>query len=173
MLTVYERGHFQTINRLDGSPLGTPIAITEDREHNVWVSVGVTTSSTRKLFRIRDLRVQEELAPDRMPLVRRLAADPTGGIWLGFEDGNLGHYQSGKLEIYPLPQGAITPGARPLESRTTSTNHEVRFPGLTIDADGSAWVSTWSGLVRWKNREMKTLTSKNGLPLRCDCQRDP
>jgi signal transduction histidine kinase/streptogramin lyase len=166
MLTVYERGHFRTINRLDGSPLGTPIAITEDREHSVWVSVGVTTSSTRKLFRIRDLRVQEEFAPDRVPLVRRLAADPTGGIWLGFEDGNLGHYQSGKLEVYPLPQGAITPRALPLESRTTSANDGVRFPGLTIDADGSAWISTWNGLVRWKKREMKTLTSKNGLP--CD-----
>jgi signal transduction histidine kinase len=37
---------------------------------------------------------------------------------------------------------------------------------LTIDADGSAWVSTWSGLVRWKNHQMKTLTSQNGLP--CD-----
>ena len=136
-------------------------AIAEDRDDNVWVSVDVG-SSARKLFRIRDLRVQEEFAPDRMPLVRRIAADPTGGIWLGFEDGNLGHYQNGKLEIFPLPNGSVPHRG----SHRTLTNAEIGYLGLTIDADGSAWVSTWSGLVRWKNREMKTLTSKNGLP--CD-----
>ena len=128
-------------------------AIAEDREHNVWVSLDVG-SSDRKLVRIRDLRVQEEFGPDRIPLVRRIAPDPTGGIWLGFEDGNVGHDQSGKLEVFPLPRGA------------TPANVEAGYQDLTIDADGSAWVSTWSGLVRWKNHEMKTLTSKNGLP--CD-----
>src|SRR5262249_30253655 len=128
-------------------------AITEDREHNVWVSLDVG-SSDRKLVRIRDLRVQEEFASDRIPLVRRIAPDPTGGIWLGFEDGNLGHYRSGKLEIFPLTRGA------------TPTNVEIGYQDLAIDPDGSAWVATWSGVVRWKNHEMRTLTSKNGLP--CD-----
>src|SRR5262245_59804991 len=91
-LTTYESGQFREIRRLDGSPLGTPVAIAEDRDQNVWVSVaGVNV----RLFRIRDLRVQDEFAPDRIPLVRRLAADPTGGMWLGFENGNLGHYQDG------------------------------------------------------------------------------
>jgi signal transduction histidine kinase/ligand-binding sensor domain-containing protein len=156
MLTVYERGRSQEITRLDGSPLGTPIAITEDREHDIWVSVGITSSSDRKLFRIHDLRVQDEFAPDRVPLVRRITADPTGGIWLGFEDGNLGHFQNGKLEISSVPISAKTPAAK----------SEIRFPGLMVDSDGSAWASTWSGLVRWKNHERKTLTSKNGLP--CD-----
>jgi signal transduction histidine kinase len=148
MLTIYEHGRFRPVRRPDGSPLGGAIAITEDRELNVWVSVGVTAPD-RKLFRIRDLRVQQEFAPDRVPLVRRLAADPTGGIWLGFEDGNLGHYQNGKFEIFPLSQERAG---------------ELRFPSLTIDADGSAWISTWNGLVRWKSHEMKTLTSRNGLP---------
>ena len=149
-LTVYEHGRFRTVSRPDGSPLGGVVAIAEDREHNVWASVGVT-SPDRKLFRIRDLRVQEEFAPDRLPLVRRLAADPTGGLWLGFEDGDVGHYRNGTFEIFPLSQ---------------RTAGELRFPGLTIDADGSAWISTWNGLVRWKDHEMKTLTSRNGLP--CD-----
>lgn len=156
ILTVYEHGRFREINRLNGGPLGTPIAITEDREQNIWVTVGITTASERKLFRIRDLRVQEEFASDRVPLARRVVADPTGGIWLAFEDGNLGHYEDGKLETFPLPQAPVAVGA----------NAEGRFPSLTIDADGSAWLSTWNGLVRWQNREMKTLTSKNGLP--CD-----
>jgi signal transduction histidine kinase/ligand-binding sensor domain-containing protein len=147
-LNTYDHGRLRVINRLDGSPVGMVAAIAEDRDQNVWVSVDVG-SAARKLFRIRDLRVQEEFGPDRIPLVRRIAPDPTGGIWLGFEDGDLGHYRSGKLEIFPLRKGA-----------------DIGYPGLTIDGDGSAWVSTWSGLVRWKNYEMKTLTSKNGLP--CD-----
>jgi len=151
-LTVYDHGQFHVVNRRDGSSLGGAVAITEDEEQNVWVGVGVV-SPDRKLFRLRDLRVQDELSPDRVPLVRRLAADPTGGIWLGFEDGNLGHYQNGKLEVFPLQQNAGAPG-------------ELRFPSLTVDSDGSAWVSTWSGLVRWAHHQMKTLTSRNGLP--CD-----
>jgi signal transduction histidine kinase/streptogramin lyase len=149
-LSVYDHDRFHPIYRTDGRPLGMVAAIAEDRDDNVWVSVDV--GSERRLFRIRDLRVQEEFAPDRIPLVRRIAADPTGGIWLVFEDGNLGRYQNRKLEIVPLPRGA--------------TKAEIGYPGLTIDADGSAWISTWSGLVRWKNHEMKALTSKNGLP--CD-----
>ena len=149
MLAVYEHGRFRPVSRPDGSPIGGAVAITEDLEHNIWVSLGVN-SADRKLFRIRDLRVQQEFAPDRVPLVRRLAADPTGGIWLGFEDGNLGHYRNAKFEIFPLSHGTVS--------------GELRYPSLTIDADGSAWIATWSGLVRWKNHEMKTLTSRNGLP---------
>src|SRR5262249_56131200 len=84
-LTTYEHGQFREISRLNGSPLGTPVAIAEDREQNVWVSVaGVDV----RLFRIRDLRVQDEVAPDRIPLVRRLAADPTGGTSLPLATGN-------------------------------------------------------------------------------------
>src|SRR5262245_2696998 len=158
-LSVLDRGQLRAINRLDGSRMGMVAAIAEDREQNVWVSVDA--GSDRKLFRIRDLRVHEEFAPDRIPLVRRIAPDPTGGIWLGFEDGNLGHFQSGKLEIFPLPNRTSASG-----SPRTLTSAEIGYLGLTIDADGSAWVSTWTGLVRWKNHEIKTLTSKNGLP--CD-----
>jgi signal transduction histidine kinase/ligand-binding sensor domain-containing protein len=156
-LAVYENGRFNTINRLDGSPVGMVAGIVEDREQNVWVSVDVGTAS-RKLLRIRDQRVQEQLGPDRVPLVRHLAADPTGGVWLGFEDGNLGHYKNGTLEVFPLPRAPDSPAS--------VTHADVGYLGLTIDSDGSAWVATWRGLVRWKQREMKTLTTRNGLP--CD-----
>jgi ligand-binding sensor domain-containing protein len=145
LLTVYERGLFRRINRQDGRPLGTVIAIAEDREQNLWVSA---VGAERRLYRIRDQRVQEEFTPDQIPFARLLAADPTGGIWLGLADGNLAHYKTGTLRVIPLPLG------------------EGALPGLTIDADGSAWASTRTGIVHWKNGEIKTLTSKNGLP--CD-----
>src|SRR5262249_11242482 len=59
-----------------------------------------------------------------------------------------------------IPAGLLRP------SGTMFTNTGAWFPGLTVDTDGSTWVSTWSGLVCWKNRETKSLTSRNGLP--CD-----
>jgi signal transduction histidine kinase len=144
-LTVYERGHFREIGRPDGRPLGTVVAIAEDREQNLWVSA---VGADRRLFRIRNQRVEKEFTSDQIPSARLLAADPTGGIWLGLGNGDLAHYASGKLEVIPLKQG------------------EGALPGLTIDADGSAWASTRSGIVHWKDREIKTLTSRNGLP--CD-----
>src|SRR5262249_31089869 len=58
-LSVYDGGRFRPIYRLDGSPLGMVAAITADRDDTVWVSVDVGPLE-RKLFRIRDLRVQEE-----------------------------------------------------------------------------------------------------------------
>jgi hypothetical protein len=121
------------------------VAITEDREQNLWVS---TVGPDRRLFRIRNQRVEEEFTSDQIPSARLLAADPTGGIWLGLGNGNLARYARGTLEVIPLKQG------------------EGALPGLTIDGDGSAWASTRSGIVHWKDREIKTLTSKNGLP--CD-----
>jgi signal transduction histidine kinase/ligand-binding sensor domain-containing protein len=145
LLMVYENGRFQQINRRDGSPLGTAVAITEDREQNIWVSA---VGNDRKLFRIRELRVQEDFTPDQIPTARLLAADPTGGIWLGLGKSTLGHYRAGKLETFPLQRSDYVPF------------------GLTVDADGSAWASTPNGIVHWKNREIKTLTTNNGLP--CD-----
>jgi signal transduction histidine kinase len=142
-LTIYDRGRFREINRHDGSPLGIPMAITEDREQNVWVSV---TGRDLKLFRIRDLRVEEEFTHTGAP--RALAADPGGGIWMASSTGNLGRYRSGKFETILLQNSA------------------TRSPGLTVDPDGSAWASTPSGLTHWKDGRMETLTSRNGLP--CD-----
>jgi signal transduction histidine kinase/ligand-binding sensor domain-containing protein len=141
-LTIYDRGRFTEITRPDGSPLGAAVAITEDRDQNIWVSV---TGGDRKLFRIHDLHVVQEI--NSLPLPRILAADPAGGIWSA-SNGNLGHYRSGKLEKVPLQE------------------NDIRVQGLTVDADGSAWASTPIGLTHWKNGRMETLTSKNGLP--CD-----
>ena len=141
-LTIYDQGRFREIRRLDGSPLGVPIAITEDREHNIWVSV---IGRDKKLFRIHNQRVAEDF--NSVPSARLLAADPAGGIWLA-SNANLGHFHKGKLEMIPLPDNG----------------HIVQ--GLTVDPDGSVWASTGSGLTHWKNGRMETLTSRNRLP--CD-----
>lgn len=143
-LTIYTDGRFQRIKRRDGSPLGTAIAITEDGAQNIWVSV---VGERREIVRIRNLRVEDEFTEDQLPLARLLANDPASGIWLGLRKGNLAHYGIGKLEAIPL-------------------RSELPISGLMVDADGSVWASTSNGIARWKNREVRELTSKNGLP--CD-----
>jgi hypothetical protein len=82
-------------------------AIAEDQAQNVWVSVDVGPRPA-SCSESATCASKKNSVPTVSPLVRRLAPDPTGGIWLGFEDGNLGHYQGGKLEIFPLRKGAET-----------------------------------------------------------------
>ncbi|MGA7473656.1 MAG: two-component regulator propeller domain-containing protein, partial [Candidatus Sulfotelmatobacter sp.] len=144
-LTVYEQSRFRLVNRPDGTPLGVVTAITEDVDHNIWAEV-----TQPALFRIEDLQVREEIDPPRIPRAPSLAANPTGGIWLGLSNGNLARYRRGQLEIF-------------------YTNHDENsgpVRNLLVDSDGSAWAATGEGLVRWKQGRLKTLNSHNGLP--CD-----
>ena len=69
-------------------------SIGEDREQNIWA----VANPDRKLYRIRDMRVQEEFSPPQIPIPRLVAADPSGGVWLGFVD-SFGRYRDGKVEI--------------------------------------------------------------------------
>jgi signal transduction histidine kinase/ligand-binding sensor domain-containing protein len=135
-LAIYERGQFRKVNRPDGSPLGMITAIGEDREQNIWA----VANPDRKLYRIRDLRVQEEFSPPRISNPRLVTEDPSGGVWLGFT-GAFGHYRDGKLDL--LGQNSAV--------------------SLTAEVDGSLWSPTRTGLVRWKDGRTETLTSKNGL----------
>jgi signal transduction histidine kinase/streptogramin lyase len=143
-LARYEGGRFRKIKGLDGGTLlGIAVAITEDRGGNIWVSIA---GARRKLLRIRDLAVQEEVSVEQVPFGRVLAADARDGIWLGLLNGQVGHYHGGRLEAFPLQLG------------------EVPVQGVMVDADGSVWASSSAGLARLRNREVRTLTTKNGLP---------
>lgn len=145
-LTTYQKGRFQKVRGRDGSSLvGLVIAMTEDRDHDIWASVA---GSERRLLRIRDMQVQEAFAADRIPFPRVLAADPAGGLWLGLLNGHLGHYHRGQFEAVPLRLG------------------DTQVLNLMVDGDGAVWASTALGLARVNGRDVQTLTTKNGLP--CD-----
>jgi signal transduction histidine kinase/ligand-binding sensor domain-containing protein len=145
-LAIYQGRRFSKVTSRDGSSLiGAVISMTEDRDGDIWASV---VGATRRLLRIRDMQVQEEFSTDQIPSARVVAADPAGGIWLGLLDGQLGHYYRGQFETVPLQLG------------------ETPVLNLMIDGDGSVWASSALGLARVKDREVKNLTAKNGLP--CD-----
>lgn len=136
---------FHLISRPDHRPLGMVTAMTEDVDHSLWVETAVGD-----LFRVKDLRVQQEFPPSEIPRAIALAADPKQGIWLALESGNLGRYRDGHLETISLGHSAKPAAIR----------------NILVDSDGSVWASTDSGLVHWKQGKTDILGSRNGLP--CD-----
>jgi PAS domain S-box-containing protein len=145
-LWIYESGHFIEIRRGDGSHVGTVAGMTEDAEGNIW---GVTIAPSRKLIRIRDFRVVEEILPPRIPPARALTTDQRAGIWLGLMNGDLARYRNGNVEIFSIEH---------------TTNPRIRQ--VVANADGSVLASTAGGLIGWKDGRMQRMTVSNGLP--CD-----
>jgi len=81
------------------------------------------------------------------PLPRRVAQDPTGGLWLGLFEGNLAHITHGQTAVHAFKHsgGAV-------------------IDQLLPDADGSVIAATNYGLMGWRNGKVLTLTQNNGLP---------
>jgi signal transduction histidine kinase/ligand-binding sensor domain-containing protein len=145
-LWIYEKGVFTPINKRDGTGVGLVIDIAEDTDHNIWV---VTTGQRRELIRIAHQIVQDELQAPQIPAPHKVAADPQGGIWVGFMNGDLGRYQFGRMDIVHF------------DPARTAMLHQ-----LTMNPDGSVWGATDLGLIGWENGKRLSLTSRNGLP--CD-----
>ena len=143
-LWVYQDQRFREIRRAAGSHVGTVAGITEDGEGNIWA---VTIAPSRKLVRIRDLGVVEEIQPPRIPAARALAADQHAGIWLGLMDGELARYRNGNDEIYSSDQTA-----------------NLRVMQVIVNADDSVLGITERGLIGWRDGKVQTMTVRNGLP---------
>ena len=143
-LYVYENGKFDPIRRSNNAAIGAVIAITEDRDNNIWAEV---LGSPEKLLSIRVVRSAKCFTGPHMPAAASLAADPQDGIWLGFVDGDLARYRHGRLETFSAENAAKSP---------------VRQ--ILVRADGSVLIATSSGLTEWQNGTLRTLTSQNGLP---------
>jgi signal transduction histidine kinase/ligand-binding sensor domain-containing protein len=143
-VSVYEQGRFRPITRRDGSSPGPIIAMTEDRANNVW---GIAVGNPRRLVRIENFSVREDIPAPRVPAASSLAADPEDGIWLGLDTGDLARYRQGRLETFRFTEGLR--GA-------------VRQ--VIASADGTTIGATIGGLIGWRNGTLRTLTTRNGLP---------
>jgi signal transduction histidine kinase len=143
-LAVYEQGRFRPVTRGDGTPLGAIIAMTEDRANNVWA---VAIGTPRRLIRITNFRVREDIPVPQLPAMATVAADPDQGIWLGLDSGDLARYRKGQLELVHFQS----------QGRTAVQQ-------VVATSDGSALGATNLGLVGWRNGTVRTLTTQNGLP---------
>ena len=141
-LWIYERARFRRIARPGGRPMGSVTSLAQDIAGDIWV---VANRPPRTLTRIHDFAVEEEFTGAAMP--RRVAADPTGGVWLGLLYGDLAHYHDGKLETYAFahPDSALL---------------EQLLPG----SDGSILAATSYGVIGRQNGRSVILDEANGLP---------
>ncbi|HXJ93687.1 MAG TPA: two-component regulator propeller domain-containing protein [Terriglobia bacterium] len=98
-LFIYENRHFRSISGPNRSPMGMVVGMTEDIDGNIWAECA---SKPRKLVRIRDFKVQEEFSDSQVPTGHSLAADPSGGIWLGSLDGKLVNFRKGAVDSFPM-----------------------------------------------------------------------
>jgi signal transduction histidine kinase/ligand-binding sensor domain-containing protein len=143
-LYVYSDGTFHPILKPDGTSLGVIFGITEDTKHSIWARAAT------HLVRVDDLKLQQDIALPDIARSFSIAADPLDGIWLGFVNGDLGHYHNDRLEMFPA------------DPKVSVTKIRRMFP----ETDGTVWGVTEKGLVRWKDGKHAVLTTRNGLP--CD-----
>lgn len=149
-LSVYERGKFRKIHTPDGSPLGTVRAMTEDVDGSIWVATSGVTGTHRRLLRIQDLRIREEISSPQLTATNTLASDPHGGVWLGLISGGLARYRNGQTEFFSF----------------NNSPHDGPVHSLLVNSDASVLAATPSGVVGWRNGRVQRLTVRNGLP--CD-----
>ena len=144
-LMVREGRNFRPLRTPDHMPLGMVTGLAEDADQNVWA---LATGRPQKLLRIRNGQVRDTIAAPFPVIGAALAADPKDGIWLGFTNGGLARYRSGKFEIFSADED---PGP-------------IRH--VLVDPDGSVWAAAGKGLVRWKAGKRRMLSRATGLP--CD-----
>lgn len=148
-LMTYEAGRFLEVKKSDGSPLGnvgTAWAMVADGNDDIWV--GIYNDNKRRLLRVRDQTVQEDIpVPDAIRRAEYLVADRQGAVWIGSARDKLARRREGQTEIVSLgEEGAVT------------------IHSLLVDADDALLAATSKGLYRWKDGALTLLESKNGLP---------
>jgi len=129
---------------------GVVLAIAQDRAGDLWLA-----NERLGLFHLQSGDAVRQIPWENLghkDHASVLAADPRGGLWIGFFGGGIAYFENGQV-------------------RASYTNvdglGEGRISGFHFDNDGALWISTEEGgLSRLKNGRIATLTSKNGLP--CD-----
>jgi signal transduction histidine kinase len=143
-LSVREGEKFHRLLRSDGSPVGTLQSLIEDRNDDLW---GIPAPSTSRLIHIHGVTVQEEAVGPDGSHISSIAADPVGGIRVGFRSGDTATYRDGLLRM-AIPKANGTP----YQLHQTSDNHFL--------------ILSAGQLTGWQNGRPQRLEPKNGLP--CD-----
>jgi ligand-binding sensor domain-containing protein len=143
-LSVREGGKFHGLSRSDGSPVGTLQSLIEDPSGDLW---GIPAPSSSQLIHIHETTVREETVGPVGSHISSIAADPAGGISVGFRSGDTATFRDGLLRM-----ATSKASGTPYQLHQTSDNH------FLILAAGQ--------LTGWQNETPQRLEPQNGLP--CD-----
>jgi len=148
----------------------------------------------RALFQWRDGKLAAAYTPAEQPWlahgerITALCEDPSGGLWIGTDSGNLLHLRDGKFILITgqVAQGPVTSFAqetdgtlwvgslagglsRLREGKLANFSSVNGFPSnhirtLYLDREGTLWIGTGGGgLIRWKNGHSDCFTTQQGL----------
>jgi ligand-binding sensor domain-containing protein len=121
-------------------------------------------------------------------VIRALAADRAGNIWIGTMNAGIQKYRDGKFEYFTTAEGlsnnSINGIAEDFQGNlwvSTLIGISVYKNGvwvyynynknitnnsgqdILVAQDSSVWIGTNSGLMRWKNNSFRTFTTADGL----------
>ncbi|HEV2988454.1 MAG TPA: two-component regulator propeller domain-containing protein [Candidatus Angelobacter sp.] len=140
-----ENNRWNSIRNMPGGPV---LSIVQDRAGSLWVAneqFGLFELQGTKM--VRHIRWGELGHKDHASVI---AADPAqGGLWIGFFLGGVAYIKDGQVRAsYSMADGL----------------GEGQVSSFQLEADGTLWIGTESGLSRLKDGRLITLTDKNGLP---------
>src|ERR1017187_8298560 len=144
-LWVYEGGRFLQVTRPDARPLGLVTGIAQDAAQRIWIAAA---GPPRILMRVEGLMAREDVLEPLMP--RRIAPDPTGGLWLGLFNGDLAHFGDGQTVVHAFqhPGVAVIDQLLPEAdgSVLAATNYGLMGEREAIDADPEQRAAVRAGL---------------------------
>jgi signal transduction histidine kinase/ligand-binding sensor domain-containing protein len=144
-LAIFEGGRFQLLRHADGRGMGTLSSAAVDAAGDIWVM----TAFPDQLLRFRDRKVIESISRETIPFAfRALTGDRNAGIWVPLQNGDLGRWREGRLEVFEFHRKPNTATIIALAS----------FP------DGAVVGATALGVAGWRDGRTQTMTAANGLP---------
>jgi ligand-binding sensor domain-containing protein/signal transduction histidine kinase len=122
---------------------GQILALIEDNDNTVLVAM------SREIKRLADGNLEAYRLPAARPQLypESLLRDRNGGLWIGTLDQGLLHVHQGRKDCFTKADG--------LSSNTVSSMFE--------DREGDIWIATLSGLDRFRDLAINTVSAKQGL----------
>jgi len=123
--------------------------ITEDRDHDIWVSSEDLKTRHSYLNRIHDGMVTGRFDPMSVlgaQAMNALSPAPNGGLWIGGALHGLYHFQQGHFE------------------RVSTNGFDDRVENLLPEPNGGLWLVTPNGFIRYTDGKARILNTVSGLP---------
>jgi signal transduction histidine kinase len=149
LLVLPEGSPISEVSSFSNSDSEIVVYVTEDTAHDIWVSSANVRTKATSLLRIHD-----EIVADRFggvpgigdQVMNALAPNPAGGIWVGGALHGLFWFHDGRFE------------------RMLAQSFDDRVENLLQEPDGSLWLVTPNGFVRYADGRARLLDTAAGLP---------
>ncbi|MGB9416855.1 MAG: triple tyrosine motif-containing protein, partial [Acidobacteriaceae bacterium] len=137
------------INSFSRSGADIVAYITEDRDHDIWVSSEDLRTRSSSLVKIHDGKIGGRYGETLVvgnQVMNALGPDPGGGIWVGGALHGLFRFHDGHFE------------------QVLAKSFDDRVENLLQEANGALWMVTPNGFIRYVDGKAKTLNTDSGLP---------